>query len=609
MSAHRVELRQLAHFVAACQYPTISETARALAITPSALSTSLRTLEAELKLGLFLRMGSHLAPLPAAFWLFRRATDVLRAEAALDRELGRADERTRRIEVRLDLSFTIGRISKAIHRAMAAMAEEEPGVRFRPVFLDEDAALPESPCDAAFDAATRVDVGYGSSQAGAEAGGLLHDDVWLSVGAGEPEPDDAGGPLFVLDMRPPLMAAIGAHAEAHGFAARLVYGAGRPSDLARLLGAAPHARFLMPRSMIADRLGLFRLRASPLVPALASPLTARVTGPAAAAGHRFLDHLGAALDGAEVNALFAPRLTARQIRYFNLVHHTGGVSAAGRMARVTQPSISSQIQRMEAALGRPLLDRRRDGATATEAGRRLFPLTAALEEALDGIVRRARDIAAHTQSAVSLGTLPSSGHDSALTARIAEALTAVRLAHPDWRLNVVEATNAALHESVRAGELNLALVGSVQPRMARILLGRSERLSLVANPALGLGARQAIPLAEACALPLVLGTRQLSIHRLFMDAAEARHLPVSTVMEVGSLPLAIAMVRRAPICTVLPLSSVEQDVRDGRLTATPIAEDLVPGKLAVIFSPERSLSVAERAIIAALVAAFGRTGD
>ena len=77
-------------------------------------------------------------------------------------------------------------------------------------------------------------------------------------------------------------------------------------------------------------------------------------------------------------------------------------------------------------------------------------------------------------------------------------------------------------------------------------------------------------------------------------------------MEVGSLPLAIAMVRRAPICTVLPVSSVQQDVGDGRLTATAIAEDVVTGKLSVIFSAERSLSAAERAIVTALVAAFGK---
>ena len=606
MTAHRVELRQLAHFVAACQNPTISETARALAITPSALSTGLRALESELQLSLFARKGGHLAPLPAGFWLFRRALDVLHAEAGLSRALDRDPGERCRIVVRLDLSFTMGRITRAVHQAVNAMGGEDPTADIQPVFLDSIDAPADEPDGGSGGEATVVEVGYAHGSDAPAAGLVLHEDAWLSVGAADGDPGDRSGPLVVVDMRPALVEAVLGHGERHGLAGRLRRQEGHPADLANLVAKAPDARFLMPQSMIADRLGLGRLHQARLDPPLTSSIVATVHGPNEAIGHRFLEHLRTALTRAQPNALFAPRLTARQIHYFNLIQRAGGVSAAARHARVTQPSMSSQVMKMEAALGRPLFDRRRDGATATAAARRILPMTVQLEDRLDAIVRRARDIAAHTQATVSLGTLPSSGHDSALTAQIAEALTRVRLDHPEWRLHVLEASNAALHESVKAGELNLAVVGASQSHLGRIALGRSERLSLIANPALGLGDRREITLADVCKLPLVLGPRELSIHQLFLEAARSRRLPVSPVMEVGSLPLAIAMVRRAPICTVLPVSSVQQDVSDGRLTATAIAEDVVTGKLSVIFSPERSLSVAERAIVTALVAVFGK---
>src|SRR6478752_7616172 len=99
MAMHRIELRQLARFVAACQNATISETARSLAVTPSALSTVLRALETELQLSLFARKGGHLAPLPAGFWLFRRATEVLHAEARLAEAIERDPGQQRRIVV------------------------------------------------------------------------------------------------------------------------------------------------------------------------------------------------------------------------------------------------------------------------------------------------------------------------------------------------------------------------------------------------------------------------------------------------------------------------------------------------------------------------------
>jgi molybdate transport repressor ModE-like protein len=604
MSTHRIELRQLAHFVAACQNPTISETARALAVTPSALSSGLRSLETELQLALFARRGGYLAPLPAGFWLFRRALDVLHAEARLVLALDLEPREHRRIMVRLDLSFTMGRITRAVHQAVDAMAREAPLVEFLPIFLDSIDAPADGAEGTPAEAETVVAIGYMSDAAPRPRDLVLHDDAWLSVGTAKPA--GSPGPLVVLDMRPALVDAISGHAARHGFAARLRRQDDHPADLANLVSREPQARFLLPRSMIADRLGLVRLHQERIAPDFASRLVGRVQGPDEAVGRRFLEHLRDALGREQPNVLFSPRLTTRQIQYFNLIQRAGGVSAAARQARVTQPSMSSQVMKMEAALGRRLFERRRGGATATAAGRALLPHTTLVEERLDAMARRARDIAAHTQATVSLGTLPSSGHDSALTARIAEALTRIRLEHPDWRLHVIEASNATLHESVRAGQLNLAVVGAPLSHLGRITLGRSERLSLIANPALGLEGRREITLADVCALPLVLGPRELSIHQLFLEAVRSRRLPVSPVMEVGSLPLAIAMVRRAPICTVLPLSSVQQDVQDGRLTATAIAEDVITGKLSVIFSPERTLSVAERAIVTALVAVFGK---
>ncbi|MGO8506559.1 hypothetical protein AB9F35_34890, partial [Rhizobium leguminosarum] len=45
---------------------------------------------------------------------------------------------------------------------------------------------------------------------------------------------------------------------------------------------------------------------------------------------------------------------------------------------------------------------------------------------------------------------------------VAQALTATRLGHPEYRLRIIEGSNSALHDQVRAGELNLAIVGAVQ---------------------------------------------------------------------------------------------------------------------------------------------------
>ena len=610
MKSPQIELRHLASFVLACQNPTIAEAAAELGVSASTLSVSLHTLERELEVKLFQRQGGWLRPLPAAFWLFQQAMPLLHAESAARHALAGGGPIVARLHVQLDLSFTIGRFSKAVSRTIEAMRVSSPelGVDFD--FRDGSDPSP-SPGATSGVTETVLEIGYfapGSDTGETNLALPLIADRWVVVGATDVEANgpDADAAFMLVRMRRTLTEQVMLHARRHGFADRLTPVDAEPADLGERLAANPAARFVLPQSMLADRLGLGRTYVVPLDPPLSSPVSARCHGGDPAAARAFLDQFRTALLGAEANAAFDPVLTMRQLRAFTLIGKAGGISAAARTANVTQPSLSSQVQRMEAALGQPLFNRTRTGMDLSAPGRRLLPLALDLEARLDRILRARKDVAAHTQSALVIGMLPSSGHDSAMTGRVAAALIALRAHHPECRLRLVEGANAALHEAVKAGELNLAIVGAVLGSLPHLVLGPSERLSVIAHPALGLAARLEMSIREVCALPLVLGPRHLSIHRAFVEAASAARLPVHPVMEVGSLPLAIAMTRRAPLATILPASSVRQDLEEGRLTATRLGDDLGLGTLSIIFSGERSLSDSERALVRELTEAFAR---
>ncbi|MGO8656336.1 LysR family transcriptional regulator, partial [Rhizobium ruizarguesonis] len=105
-----------------------------------------------------------------------------------------------------------------------------------------------------------------------------------------------------------------------------------PADLHRLLNEFPQMRFLMPRSMVADRLGLARLHLEPLDPPLSSTLGVRANGPDQEVVSALLCSLKKNLEATEANIVFRPQLTARQLHYFNLAHLSGGISAAARAA-------------------------------------------------------------------------------------------------------------------------------------------------------------------------------------------------------------------------------------------------------------------------------------
>lgn len=611
--SNRIDFRHLASFVLACQNQTVSGTAREMGVSTSTLSVILHSLERNLELKLFERHGRFLRPLPTAFWLFQHATALLHAESFACSTVTRLCEPKKRIHLRLSLKFTLGRFSRALSRTVEAMLHAAPDTCFDFGFLNGDfhplpdhgsqTAAPEAKAE------TEIIIGY-SGQASDEKSIPLFDDSWVALSLND-APEDLSGsqqPLVVVRMHQVLLDDVFAYAGRHGLSNRLSMVAEQPVDLLALPAHLPGSVILVPQSMLGDRLGWTPPRVNLLEPALSSRISARIVGPDHGHARLFIDRLKDELEAPAANAVFSPILTAQQIHYFNLTLQTGGISATARAAKVTQPTVSHKIQSLEAALGQKLFDRSPSGMEVSSAGRVLAPLSQEIEARLNAILSGRRSIAASTQSALAIGFLPSSGHDSAMTAVFSDALTTLRQGFPDCRLTIVEDTNAALHEAIRAGELNLAVVGSVVPSFARVKLGPSEQLSVVANPSFKLGGHTDIPLSEACALPLVLGAQFLSIHAAFADAAAELRLHINQVVEAGSLPLAISMVRRAPLCTVLPASSVRHDVAQGRLTSTPIAERLSTGNLAVIFSGQRELSELERAAVRALAGAFSASG-
>lgn len=68
----------------------------------------------------------------------------------------------------------------------------------------------------------------------------------------------------------------------------------------------------------------------------------------------------------------APFLNYHHLRYFWAVAREGSVTAAARLLNAAQPTVSAQVNELEAALGERLLERRGRGLALTEMGRVAF---------------------------------------------------------------------------------------------------------------------------------------------------------------------------------------------------------------------------------------------
>jgi DNA-binding transcriptional LysR family regulator len=83
-----------------------------------------------------------------------------------------------------------------------------------------------------------------------------------------------------------------------------------------------------------------------------------------------------------------------QCRYFLALCKEGSFTRAARRCGVAQPSLSRAIGNLERELGKPLFERRPDGAMLTPYGKKIFPYFAVISRCVAEIKRGPRNILA-----------------------------------------------------------------------------------------------------------------------------------------------------------------------------------------------------------------------
>ncbi|MEP6885205.1 MAG: LysR family transcriptional regulator [Gammaproteobacteria bacterium] len=599
-----IEIRSLAYFTVACQHESLARSAAQLGIALSTLSASLKSLEHELGLDLFRRVSSGLCPTAAASWLLRATAPVLQAEAFVRRRLKSSTmTEGHLITLDLDLSYCIGRISKAIDRAAATMAVDDPDVLVEPRWIAEKGLV--RPLADGWPGLKRSRVTVHAVQSGSATAPddvVLLSDPWVL--ACRLPADTARLPsaaeLFSGRLLVPALRQLLLHQATAYFSEQGIRGAQfmteHPGALPRYIAENPDAVLFLPESVLSSRLGLLRVRTiAPDVPLLAT-IVAR-TEAADPVVTRFIDHLRAALNEPERVNVQPTVLSFRQIRCFNAIYRLRRVSAAAQAENMTQPALSEQLHKLESSLDASLFDRHRDGLIPTVLGDRFSPVAKVLEANLRDITGGGTTAFRPLGKRLTLGILPSVSQHGLLVNKIAEATLAVQSRYPALQIVVWEAPDATLQEWVTRGLIGVAVVETSLPHMARLTLGSSESLAVIANPRHQLLASGPVRLADVAPLPLALPTARSGLRQLFDAAARDQALAIRPLIEIDSLALTAAMLSRQPLCTVLPPSAVRREIEAGDLVAHPIIEPTIARRLFIIYSGDRSLTEPERNLV------------
>ncbi len=603
-----MELRALAYFVTACRSLSLAHGAGRLGIAVSTLSAVLKSVEDDANVVLFHRRNNALYPNAAAVALIRATEPLLMAEQFARRWLQASPRASLKIlRVEIALSHTIGGVAAALRRAAETFGAERPDVLIDPVWIDErdrPSIPPLTGADGVRPSARRCGSGSAPAKA-ALCGGRSN--FWTILGclrAGcPPAPgrrrsaaEFAAGRLIVPLLSPTLIDQADRYLSRHRFP-NVRFVDDHPVELPRLIDERPDAALFVPRTVTTARLGLANITTVEPDEPLRLRLTARPLGPGSMSA-LFAEHLRSALSEGETH-VERTLMTLRQVRYTALVQRLRRIASAARAGNVSQPALSQQIRKIEDALGGALFERRGDGVIPTTRGER-FAEVAAFIETRSRLISEGETGAPAQGRRIAIGILPSVSQHGFLVNRITDAIVGMQARHPGLKVVVQEGPNGALQDWVTRDLIGVAIVETALPHMPRLPLASSEGLAAVAHPAHGLLPAGPVRLAELVRQKLVLPTTRSGLRQLLDTAAEARNLKIRPVLEIDALPMAVALLARMPVCTVLPPSAIANEVANGDLVVHPIVEPAVSRRLFLIYSGDRALSPPERDLVNAL---------
>ncbi len=258
----------------------------------------------------------------------------------------------------------------------------------------------------------------------------------------------------------------------------------------------------------------------------------------------------------------------RQLRTFSCVAELGSLSKASDTLRVAQPALSRQIKLLEHELRADLFTRNGRGMVLTDAGRLLLARTAGIVRQLDQVRDEIQSAGGPPSGRVVLGLVPTVS--CVISARLARRTVDK---YPGISLCIVESYSGHLMEWLHRGEMDLALIYGPSSDMHLTVqsLGR-DPIVAVGPRGSGLAQKKQVDIGWLLKQRLVLPSHSHGLRALIEQAAAKKKLKLDVKLEADSFRVLTSLVEEGLGYTLLPPSSVRNEVADGRLEAAAIAK-------------------------------------
>jgi DNA-binding transcriptional LysR family regulator len=150
------------------------------------------------------------------------------------------------------------------------------------------------------------------------------------------------------------------------------------------------------------------------------------------------------------------------LRSFFAIAEFGSLSKAAEQLHVSQSTLTRQVQSLETEIGGQLLERGHSGVALTAAGHALLEGMRPVVARADIVVSEARKLARGQSASLRIGYLISAAGEY-----LNPALAALRRSHPETKVRLVDLSPGEQIAALRRGELDVIIIGSINPAVAR----------------------------------------------------------------------------------------------------------------------------------------------
>jgi DNA-binding transcriptional LysR family regulator len=268
--------------------------------------------------------------------------------------------------------------------------------------------------------------------------------------------------------------------------------------------------------------------------------------------------------------------------------------AAGKLAR-TQPAVSLAVQRLEASVGQPLIDRSGKELRLTDAGTLVLDYARRFDNLRDELGVALAELRDNAAGRLTIGA------NESTTLYLLPYIARYRRRYPRVKLQVRRSQASRIPAELLDGDLELGVI-SYAPQDQRLVsrVIYTDHLAFIVSPQHRLARRKTVSIGELGMETFIAHNVVSPYREVLVREFQRLKVPLNRDVEMPTIEGIRKLVQQNEGVAFLPRMCVEQEIEQGVVREVRVSELRLERKIHLVHPAHRTLSHAARAFLALL---------